>query len=47
MGVTVKILEVKMKLKKKEKRPHQIINSQGQKLENNDDILEEYAGQTI
>ena len=42
MGVTVKTLEVKMKLKKKEKRPHQIINSQGQKLEN-DDILEEYA----
>ena len=38
-----KIWEVKRKLKKKEKNPHQILNSQGQKLENKDEILKEYA----
>ena len=35
----VKIWEVKRKLKKKEQNPHQILNSQGQKLENRDEIL--------
>ena len=39
----VKIWEVKRKLKKKEQNPHQILNSQGQKLENRDEILKEYA----
>ena len=38
-----KIWEVKRKLKKKEQNPHQILNSQGQKLENRDEILKEYA----
>ena len=33
-----KIWEVKRKLKKKEQNPHQILNSQGQKLENKDEI---------
>ena len=28
---------------KKEQTPHQILNSQGQKLENKDEILKEYA----
>ena len=35
--------EVKRKLKKKEQNPHQILNSQGQKLKNKDGILKEYA----
>ena len=35
--------EVKRKLEKKEQNPHQILNSQGQKLENRDEILKEYA----
>ena len=38
-----KIWEVKRKLKKKEQNPHQILNSQGQKIENKDEILKEYA----
>ena len=32
-----------MKLKKKEQNPHQILNSQGQKLENRDEMSKEYA----
>ena len=38
-----KIWKVKRKLKKKEQNPHQILNSHGQKLENKDEILKEYA----
>ena len=38
-----KTWEVKRKLKKKEQNQHQIINSQGEKLENKDEILKEYA----
>ena len=38
-----KIWEVKRKLIKNEQNPHQILNSQGQKLENVDGILKEYA----
>ena len=33
----------KKKLKKKEQNPHQTLNGQGQKLENKDEILKEYA----
>ena len=35
--------ELKRKLKKKEQDPHQILNSQGQKLEKKDEILKVYA----
>ena len=38
-----KIWKVKRKLKKKEQNLHQILNSHGQKLENKDEILKEYA----
>ena len=35
--------ETRKSKKKKKKKPHQIINSQGQKLENKDGILKEFA----
>ena len=38
-----KIWVAKRKLKKKEQNPHQILTSQGQKLENKDKIFKEYA----
>ena len=37
------IWEVKRKLKKTEQNLHQILNSKGQKLENKDEILKQYA----
>ena len=38
-----KMWELKRKLKKKVQNLHQILNSQGQKLQNKDEILKEYA----
>ena len=39
----VKYERRKGNLKKKDQNPHQILNNKGQKLENKDEILKEYA----